>query len=264
MPNDWSPTIDCAEEVGTAIEDYDDELGLMTARVVLRCAYADRHLLVASICGARLQWPKGAAGVVPRAGQASIVPVVTPNPAGATSTDEVITYGQALVTITYSTKNEEDVTEEIEPQAEFLTLDHRRFRWGPHNVSNPPAPLREEEAPGYIVRGLNLVRTERDVSNPIHEDHYDLIGYVNEDPYVSSLLTRTFDAETLLFQPPTIHYKKDSSGQEKWDLTKKWSIKPQGWNTFFRAATNSWAHIYVAGSTEIYKPYVPGDFSNLF
>jgi len=265
----------CAEEAGSMKEDFDDEHGLMKASVTLRCAYADRHALVANIVGNRRPWPKGSPGPVPLASTASIVPVMTP---GLASGDELIVYGESLVTINYNTKIVDQFSESIEPTSEFLTLDHRWFRWSPYSgpigiqvgtgsgadtiVFTDYDPPREEEAPGRQMRGINFVRTDfNQVTVP--QEIVDYTGCVNSDTVTWSLLGLTSDPETLLYLPPSITTKVDSSNTRKFDITKKFNYNPNGFNKYFRAATGNFQYIYVAGTTTIFKSYPPAVFAGV-
>lgn len=249
--------ITCYEEAGTRHENYDDKLGLMSAEVTLRCAYTDRHLLVADVCGNRRAWPNGAAGATPLACTASIVPVMTSS-GGTTPDAQTINLGQALVTIHYTTQITDVLSESIEPTVEFQKIDHRWFRWDAANGDE----LREEEAPGVLFRGMNLSRHLYDVYPPLSTDLFDLVGSTNSTPYVSALLERTFDTDTLLYGAPVISRKVDSSNQTKYDIEKKFTYNPNGWNTFFRTKTATWSNIYLV-TGGIYTPYPQNDFSNI-
>lgn len=252
----FSSVIDCAEESNSCNESYDDERGILKASVQLRCAWSDRHLLVADICGNRLAWPKGAAGQVPLAATAAIVPVETPGSPSASGQEML--YGEALVTINYTTEIVDIVSESIEPYAEFITLDHKWFRWGAADGD----VLREEEAPGKLVRGINFVRTELNKTS-VAAALITLIGHVNNATVVGSIINFSYPAETLLFAPPSISYKKDSTGVTKFDITKKFTYNEHGWNKFYRSNTAAWTSIYVAGGAE-YKNYPVTDLSGLF
>lgn len=253
----WSSTVNCAEENGSQSESYDDERGIMKASVQLRCAYSDRHLLVADICGNRRAWPKGSAGPAPLAATASIVPVQSPDPLGAES-DGTIVYAEALVTINYTTEIKDVVSESLEPTAEFLTLDARGFRWG----SGSGTQVKDEEAPGVLVRGLNFVRSELDKTT-LDADLLSLVGYVNDSPVTGTILSLTFASETLLYAPPSITYKKDSAGGTKFDVTKKFTWSQHGWNYYYRAAVGSYQRIYPQGSGTPHYSYPLGDLSPL-
>jgi hypothetical protein len=252
----WS-SVPCAEEAWSAKESFDDTTGVMSAEVTLRCDWLDRHDLVSDICGNRMAWPHGAPALVPRAAGASIA---LPNQAYDLVDDQQILYRDALVTIHFTTRLEELVTESLEPTSEFITLDHRYFRWG----SNAGDLLQEQEAPGYLMKGLQLVRSETDVSDTeIGSYITDLVGCVNQDAYTSSWLGGlTFAPETLLFVPPVLNRKTTSLNSVKYDLTKKFSYKPQGWNTWLRSKTGLWTAIYIAGGAQL-KPYVPASFAGV-
>jgi hypothetical protein len=253
----YSPTYSTASEVfGTRHENYDDELGLMSADVTLRIEYALRHLLVQDVCGNRRPWPNGAAGKTPLATQASIVPEQS---VGSFS-GQTIEAAFALVTIHYTTKVTDVISESLEPTAEFATLDHRWFRWGSGFSTDE---LREEEAPGVLKRGMNLVRHIYDVIPPLSTDLVNLVGSTNEFPYVSALLEMTFDTDTLLFAPPVINRKVDSLNIVKYDIEKKFTYNPFFWNTFFRSKTGSFQNIYVAGASTPYIQYPLANFSNI-
>lgn len=247
--------IDCCEEAGTAQENYSEINGVMTASVTLRCTWANRHVLVQDVVGNKRQWPKGGF-VLPLAHAAAIVPVITP---GAVPQDgQEIIYGDALVTINYSSIVTDLVSHSIEPTAEFITLDYRRFRWG----AADGLPLAEEEAPGLLMRGLNLVVTEMEVFPPLPANYLTAPGSVNNAAVSSALLGLTFGAETLLFAPPSISMSRNTLGQVKTQVVKKFTFKPQGWNVYYRAITNSWESIFIADGAE-FKSFPPISFAGL-
>lgn len=248
-------SVDACEELGSAQENYAEITGIMTASVTLRCAWADRHALAQDVVGNKRQWPKGGF-VLPLAHSAAIVPVPTP---GDPSQDgQEIIYGQALVTINYSSVVTDLVSHSIEPTAEFITLDYRRFRWG----AADGLPLSEDEAPGYLLRGMNLVVTELEVIPPLSATLLEKVGKVNNAALSSSLLGLSFAEETLLYAPPSITMSRNSLGQVKCQIVKKFTYKPQGWNKYFKALTNSWESIYIAGGAE-YKSYEPTSLAGL-
>jgi hypothetical protein len=256
VANAWSD-IDCAEESKSQSESYDDDRGIMKASVVLRCAYSDRHLLVADVCGGRRSWPKGAAGAVPRALTAAIVPVETPSTTEPTANGQ-IAYEEALVTVNYTTEIKEIASESLEPTVEFLTLDHRNFAWG----SGVGEALTEEEAPGRLVRGLNFVRTEYDKIT-LEPELLSLIGSVNSVAVTGSILALTFGIETLLFAPPTITYKIDSTNITKFEVVKKFTFNQHGWNSYYRGRTGNFQRIYRRGASSSYDNYPVDDLSPL-
>lgn len=260
MANEYSSAVDCAEEHASQApceESYDEDSGLMSAQVTLRCAWADRHTLAADICGNRNLWPKGGFGITPRAARASIRPWID---AGGV-TGQMIYPTVALVTIFYSTKDVDIITESIEPTAEFVTIDYRYFNWGSGGADSP---LREEEAPGKLVRGLNFVRSEMYVQPPLPNGLLTLPGSVNDAEFTSTLLDGfVFAEETLLFQAPIITRKIKSGGGQQYDLTKKWSYNQHGWNTYYRAKTNEYVKIYRIGESDPWESYPVADMSSI-
>jgi hypothetical protein len=248
--------VPCAEEQGTASEQYDEETGLLSAEVTLRCAYADRHALAADVCGNRKPWPKGGFGLTPRATRAAIRMDMS---AGGVE-GQILLSADALVTVYYSTKNEDIITESLEPTNEFVGLDFRLFRWAAGNGDH----LTEEEAPGRLIRYVNFVRTELYVQPPLNPALLSLMGTCNDAPITSTMLFGlSFARETLLFAPPTINRKISALGAQQYDVVKKWSYNPVGWNKYFRQKTGQYAKIYVAGTNTPYESYTPMDHTAL-
>lgn len=244
--------IDCAEEHGSASESADHKTGLK-ASVTLRCAYADRMDLVQDLIGNRRAWPHGSYSEPPVAISTATKPV----PGRYTTIGQVCYYEEALVTVNYSTEDKDLISESLEPTSEFLTLDFKRFRWGSVNGD----PILEGEAPGRILRGMNLVRTIHEVDPPIPTSLLSLQGHCNEVAYSSALLGLSFDTETLLFQPPSLSRQIKSSGAKAFSLVLKFAFKEQGWNNFWRAATQEYERMYDVENGEYFN-YPRGSFSD--
>lgn len=247
----YSAVVTCAEEHDTAQEGYDVDGG-PTASVTLRCAWADRWDLVADIVGGSLPWPHFTGTYPPLARSAGVKPV----PTHYTAVDQSIVYPEALVTVNYSTKNVDLVSESLDPTVEFLTLDFKRFRW----ASASGDPLIEAEAPGRLMRGLTLTRKYSRIAGPLPATILTECGKVNTAAYASSLLGLTFAAETLLYTPPHLDRTIKSDGDEGWNITFKFMYLPQTWNKFWRAKTQAYESIYIAGGA-LYRNYPLGDFS---
>jgi len=245
--------IPCAEEHGTAQEDWN--LEDWEASVTLRCAWSLRHNLVSDLLGNRRPWPFSGFAVRPLAKTARIRPV----PSAFVAVGQTIdAYIHALVDVTYSAIEDTDlIAESLEPTAEFITLDFNRFRWGAANGD----PLLEEEAPGKLRRGLVLNRTLFHVNTPLPITLLTLIGTVNNAPFVSGLLGLTFNTETLLYTPPTMSRTITTAGATAWNMTLKFMFQPETWNFFWRAKTQSYQSIFLAGGGQ-YKSYPPADFSD--
>lgn len=256
----YSPTIQCAEEHGSVTENLD--LDKAEAKVTLRCAYNDRWDLVGDLLGYLRPWP-GCVGWAnpPRARKASI------KSAGdcGHAVGQGIVYEEALVDVDYSTESDtgdggeesgqDIVAESLEPTVEFLTLDHKRFRWSSGD------PLLEGEAPGMQVRSLAIKRTHYRVVPPLNAGLVSLVGYCNSAQYTSSLLGLTFAAQTLLFQPPSLSRKITTDGERAFDISMSFVYKPDGWNKFWRTKTQQYESIYDEDGNIVYN-YPPGNFAS--
>lgn len=251
--------VDCAEEHATVTEDMGRETGI-AARVTLRCAFADRFALMADLIANNRVWPNGGFTIPPLVQGASSQPF----PAQYTTVGQVCVYDYALVTVNYSHKIVDVFTESLEPTAEFVTVDHLKFAWG----AADGIPLLEAEAPGFLLKSCNLVRTLYNLPS-LPANLLDLIGKSNDADYTSALLGLTFPEETLLFQPAMPTRTFTTTGTTGWTLQLKFSYKPQGWNKFWRAGAagdnpgeaGNWDQIYYVESGDVYKPHPPADFS---
>ncbi len=248
--------IACAEEHATVNEGMTLETGV-AAQVTLVCDWVDRFLLMADLLSTPRVWPNGGFVVPPKAARATSKPV----PAKYNTVGQACEYDFALVTIEYSHKVVDTVSESLEPTAEFITADHRQFRWG--NAFGPV--LLEGEAPGYLLKSCNLVRTFYNLAT-LPPDIISLVGNSNAAAYVSASLGVTFPIETLLFQPPSLSRVFTTTGVSGWTAQTKMSYKPQGWNKFWRGAgalgAGAWEDIWHINGTVVYKPYPPASFAN--
>jgi hypothetical protein len=242
--------VDCVEEHVTRNEDYDVEGGF-SASVTVRCAWLDRFTLMADVIGR--QWPDSAAAWCNSIG-------CVPDKTNYTVSGQEIVYSDALVTLKYGTKVKDLFSDSLEPTAEFITADHKQFRW----TAATGVPLLEAEAPGYLMRSCNLVRTLYQRPS-IPADILDLVGTSNSAAYTSSTLGLTFGIEKLMFQPPTLNRAYKTNGTEGWTITVKFAYKPQTWNKFWRAAAGGgvggWDTIYHVSGGQ-YKPHPPSSFAN--
>jgi hypothetical protein len=251
-------SVDCAEEFDSYKEDFSVDGG-PSASVVLRCKYSDRYALADDLLS-NAATPPQMAGFAkpPQARRCGIRPFTGDEVANPFSVDgQVILYAEALVTVEYSTQVMDLVSESIEPTAEFLIQDYRRLRWG----SAVGEPILEAEAPGRLYQSCNIVRTLYYVAN-VPPEVLSLVGKVNDAPWVSGLLGLTFDTETLLYQPPNVGRKIATNGSDGYTMATKFTYKPQGWNTYWRAKTQSFEQQYIVGGA-VYKQYIPDDMSAL-
>lgn len=243
------------EEVGTSSETYSDE-GHLSCEATLRVAWGSRHAVANDILLNRRIWPKGDGGLSPKAAQITI----SPDQSLGAASGQIVDPAWALLRISYTTKVVDVFSEELAPSAQFVTLDHRLFRWG----NGTGMVLREEEAPGYRVLSMQYVKTEFFAQAPLNPLLLSAPGQVHNAAFTPPKMGGlTFPTESLLFEPPTISAKYKSDGSVEYNVVKRWSVNYAGWNTFFRAATGTWVQIYRAGSGTPYKPYTPANLSSL-
>lgn len=243
------------EEYGSVSEQYTPKSAQCS--VTLRVPWSDRYNVVNDLINNQYEWPQ----VDNEAFVSSVAvrPVLTKY----TESDGAIIYEEALITVQYSTDDAQvrdesgnRFSESIEPHSEFITLDHKRFRWG----SASGEPLEENEAPGRIVRGFSLVRTLYAVPS-ISSTILSLPGCVNNAQYISAVLGLTFPAETLMFGDPVISRTVVLGGSSSWDVTLRFSFKPDGWNKFWRSQSQAYEQIYDVQGSAVYKNYPLANFS---
>lgn len=241
--------VDCCEMHGTANEQTGKEG--VTATVQLMCAYADRYALRADLIGNRNLWPHNPVARVVGVG-------VAPFPGVGITDGQTLTYEKAVLTVNYSSNEEEDlISESIEPTIEFITKSHKNFRW----TNATGDPLNEKEAPGQQIFSMALNRTIYKLVPPLPATILTELGKCNTDAYSSSLLGLSFAAETLLFQPTSLSRTLTTDGDRAIDLSMKFLFNSNTWNKFFRAATGVYEEIWNVELAAVEKPYPLGNFS---
>jgi len=245
--------ITCSEEHGTISESVEEES--TKCSVTLRVPWNYRTALISDLLENRWPWPHFSAWPnPPRAKSCACVPDKTSYAASG----QVIGYQDALVTVQYSTDGIDLLSESIEPNVEFMVLDHKRFRWDEAEGD----PLLEGEAPGKQLYSLNLSRQIFKVTPPLPMSLLELPGCCNKEAYTSILLGLTFEKETLLFQPPVLSRTIKSNGDLRFTVALKFSFRPDGWNTYWRAKTQEYAEIWDVDGTARHENYPPDDFSD--
>lgn len=230
----YSPVVTCDEELSSYSEDWTTQ-GLV-AVVSLRCLWGVRHDLVDDLLSNARVWPHGGLVNPPTANKA----VINPFPTGKTSTGQSINYDHAVITVTYNHESRDLESDSLEPTAEFITQDHRRFRWGASNGD----PLAQAEAPGKLRRGLNLVRTQFQVTPPLSAQLLTAVGGVNNAPYTSTPLGMTFAIGTLLFTPPNLSITIKTDGSDGFTVAMKFMYRPETWNKYWRSKTEAYEAIF--------------------
>lgn len=250
-------SVTCQEEQYSVRETVDMFNGFQ-ATVTLRCAWTDRYALILDLLGTPRAWPKVTTGLTPYAINAVARPDLMTDV--GTNTAQQCGYKDALVDVTYNTQIIDVAAESIEPTMEAVPLDYKLFCW---STGASRTLLTEGEAPPFIQRSLNLVRTRFKLA-AIPTDVLAAVGCVNNAAYTSSLLGLTFAAETLLFLPAPLNRSWTNFTASGFTCTLKFGYKPYGWNTYWRAETAAYEHIHFAGSSSNYIGYPLYNFSALF
>lgn len=247
--------IACAEKPDSVSVDFDRLTGDITATVDLMTGWNTRWALVSDLLNNYRAFPNYGAG-------APVALKCAVRPFGEMFTlGQCIYYSDAIVTVTYGPPkfgeigSYDIVAESLEPSAEFRRLPFQNFRWS----SKTGDPLVEEESPGKLEIKLTLVRQIFKVPTPLNVLTLSATGKVHSAEYFSPLLGLTFAAESLLYSEPSFERTIRNDGSDGVNYTQKWSIKPTGWNKFWRAKTNSYEYMYQTtdSGSDPYKPYVP-------
>lgn len=268
MPIAWvtGGTLEACEMHGSVEESVD--VSNFAQSVQLRCPWDDRY----GVRDELLFGPSGVEGPLAwpyHSNPTSFVQAVSIMPAGGVSTadGDGLTYEEALLNVGFAVgeKKEQGETgtfdffsEEFNPNAEFLTIDHSNFRWT--NASTGDV-LQPAEAPGLLIVGADYTQTWYNLSS-IHTDFLSLIGSVNSGAHAASLLGLTFAAETLLYTPPTTSRTIKGDGTGLWNLSTTFRFRASTWNKFWRTKTQDFEAMYIDGGSA-YKNYPTGSFANI-
>lgn len=264
--SDWASD-DNAKEEAYSVRYKVTYDGQNEGSVVLRCPWADRNTIAAEILNGARIFPDANMGAL--AAQIEITPV--PNSA-YTVVSGLIVYEHALLKVNYNvsdvgsaTKKTDPVSgtqvlveETIEPTVEYLSVDHKIFRWG----SNTGPKLRENEAQTRPMYGLGLTRTVHGITS-IDASILTMPGRTNDTAYDSDLGI-TFEEETLLFVPQPIRRTSKTDGSVSFSVTLKWAYKEKGWNKVWRAAKagdDKYDIVWDTANNAQYKNFPPIDMS---
>lgn len=249
----------CDEIADSPREEW-GEKGLV-ATVHLKVPWDYRTLVVGDIVGNMQLYPRIPASMA-RAKTASVLPFQSGQQQMLGSYVDACDYEYADITIRYEAggpESEELFSEELTPTAEFLTLDPKNFFWD----AAKKKPLKEGEAPGKLIRGLEYTVTQYKVlALPVAI--LTLPGTCNASAYMARILGLTFPAETLLYNPPKCTRKISSNATDppSWTVAHSLLYKASTWNKFWNPATGSFDQIYDKNGN-VYKNHPTANFSGV-
>jgi hypothetical protein len=213
----------------------------------LECAWTDRKSLVEEILrptqDTGLEYPN-LTGTNAYAARAA----VEPHPGAQLGTGSTASYEKALVTVEYETVNDQGgIRESIEPTAEFLTLNNEGYKWK-HSFLDLTVNVDPQEAPGFLKTGLDYV-VERPYIDTIPSKILDYVGAVNHKavtPTSAGMQQFRFEAETLLFNPPTCERVYKPDGTPSWRVTLRFTYKPNWDQSVAPPVARGWNHFWVS------------------
>lgn len=253
----YSPSVECYEIPGTKQEQASAFNGI-TCSVQLMCLWEERWDLVDDIMGTPRPWPFLTTGFVPYPIDAKIREW-PPESKYTTDADEQACFFEfANVEIGYSSQLVEDSVENIEPSMEAIPSNHKLFRWS----ADADGGLSENEAPPKILRSMIFSRTRYRLG-ALPTEFLTAVGCTNIAAYASPNLGITFPADTLMYMPAPATRTFYNVGAGGYTATFKFAYKPEGWNKYWNARTQSFATIYTPyGSPYIAYPQI--DFSGFW
>jgi len=207
----------------------------------------------------------------------------SPFPGKNTGSGDTSSYEYSIVVVKYTTPSFSgetgqgsgpQISESIEPTAEFITGSNLNLRW---NGANSGKLVTRDEAPGKLMIGFDYVYAIEGLQI-LPDAILSLIGYVNDKiitPTSQGMDQFKFDPETLLFNPPSISRTFNEYGVSEWNLAYRFTYKPnwddtvapavaRGWNWYWRvdkdAGVAKFDSMFVDGGDE-YKQYPSADFA---
>jgi len=188
-------------------------------------------------------------------------------PSGADAAGR-LTYEAAIVDVNFEAEGggvdpadetETLVEESLEPNVEMLTWPGAGLFWdSAKTVPVTSDEIASEVKPVYTMDWVYRRRGLRSLPSAI----VSLMGHVNASAVVSMSLGLTFEAETLLYNPPVISRTRTTDGWTAFDVTYRFTARPWSWNKFWRRGYDEPQPIYKPNGSQ-FKPYPTGNFGEL-
>jgi hypothetical protein len=244
-----------AEEPGYPIETAN--LKGFEAIRMLRCAWSDRHTLMADLASLPdAQYPYMAnspaycIGLRCVAGEGRVLD----------GGDGKAAYDWAIIEAKYSTintgvYNNIIVTENLSDWLEARPASATNLKWADDKAVDP------RDVPPLVVPGYEYTLTYHFL-NAIPSTVWTLPGTVNSATYASKLLGVSWNAGYLLYVGGEHHASVTSGGVVKYTVTQRARYSPFGWNNAFRPSDGTWGAIKKADGSA-YKPYAEANWSGV-
>ncbi len=266
-------TIEVEELAGSPTENRNGPI--ITARMVIKCAWADRWTVVAWALndnyGIGMLYPHDEALLV-YCKQADVQPF-TGGKISEDGSTEYAEYEVAQITLSFRNLAELDpvvigagaaataTSERLEGTMFGVPLSYKHYKWGATGD-----PIKAAEAPALQIHGWSYTFTHHHIalsdvgtSYTIHEAADLLRGYVNDASVSARVLPDvTFPAGTLLCKPLVLARRGDYC-----DFTYRFEVRMSKWNWFWRGDTNTWDQLYLISDDSLIEPYPEADFSTL-
>jgi hypothetical protein len=247
---------------GSPQESFDNTNG-WTAIRQLRCDWDEREELVAELLYTEYDGIITGTGTIP--GVIALTFSIAPAPGEQQGTGNQASYEKAIVTVNYGRDTQQgpdpdagDYFEDFQPTGEFQTIDYRNLFWNegaaPGVTVDDLVQITSGASLGKLFLGGDYI-LKRFGLETYPTDKLALIGKVNSNAvtpkttYLAGI--GTFAAETLLFQPPSMEYVLQPSGEYLINVTYRFNYKPETHNKFF----------YPGSSTLISGWYKPKTFN---
>lgn len=237
--------------------------GVHTATVTLTCDWADRYVIQDDLEFAFNDYPY-------RPGQQMWCTAANIRPVGdgATADGYGLSYEKAFITVTYAQVPAGPIggqggdvafyDEQIEPAGEFKTLDYRHFTW------SDGTKIKAGDEPGVLVLCHTYVVHWQKLAY-VPAELFEAVNHVNKYDVYSPSLDVTFDKETLLMAgSPVRRQITNMAGNNYWDLTIRWLIRPDGWNKYWNVQKTGgpgWDQLYLGFGATPFDPYPLYDMS---
>jgi hypothetical protein len=156
--------------------------------------------------------------------------------------------------------------ETYNPSAEFITLPAEGLYWNDANDVTP-TPIAPSSAPAYLLRKSEYVYTRNKAPLVIPAIVFDYQNCVNTNAITSRTFGRTFAAETLLYEGPSLSEDRMADGTSALRVSMKFAWQSVLWNTYprpgFKGTGEMRFETIYKGDGNAFTPYKSKALENL-